>query len=104
MARRRPKVTLGEMIVRGGWRNTRIALRYASRLGAAAEILGHVPTPEEYAEVHGLSRAQAFRDQASWRKCVPGFTVLEVVSDDALRARGLSESDREDLIAKELAE
>jgi len=100
---RRKKVTVGQMVVNGGWRSTRQALRYASRFGTACEILGHPPTIEEYQDVHGLSRAQAFRDQKAWRTCVPGYSVLEVVSDDALRQRGLSPEDREELIARELA-
>lgn len=101
---RRKKVTLGEMIRTGGWLNTRTALRYASRFGMACEGLGRVPTAEDYAEFHGLSRAQAFRDQKAWRLCVPGYSVLEVVSSDALSARGLSEADREEAIASELAD
>lgn len=101
---RRKKVTLAEMIRAGGWANTRIALRYASRFGMACESLGRVPSAEEYAEFHGLSRAQGFRDQKAWRKCVPGYSVLEVVSSEALSARGLSEEDREGVIAVELSE
>lgn len=104
MSPRRKKVTLGQMIRAGGWLNTRTALRYASRLGEACEGLGHVPTPEEYADFHSLSRAQAFRDQRAWRKCVPGYSVFEVVSSEALSARGLSEADREGIIAAELTD
>lgn len=100
---RRKKVTVAEMIRRGGLINFRAALRYASRFGLACEALGHPPTIKEYQEFHGLSQAQAYRDWQSWRKCVPGYGVLEVVSDEALAKRGLSESDREDAIARELA-
>lgn len=101
---RRKKVTVGEMIVRGGLRNFRGALRYASRFGLACEALGHAPTIKEYQEFHGLAQAQAYKDWAAWKKCVPGYGVLEVVSDEALVARGLSEVDREDAIARWLAE
>lgn len=104
MSRRRKKVTANEMIVRGGFRNFRSALRFAARHGEACAGLGHVPTIKEYEEFHGLSRAQAYRDWQAWRKCVPGFSVLEVVSDEALQYRGLSEEDREDAIARWLAE
>jgi len=100
---RRKRVTLGQMIVSGGWRETRQALRYVSRYGLACQALGHPPTIEEYRQFHGLSQAQAYRDQQSWRKCVPGFTVLEVVSSEALASRGLTEEEREDLIARELS-
>lgn len=78
-------------------------MRYASRFGLACEALGHAPTIKEYQEFHGLKHAQAYRDWRAWRKCVPGYGVLEVVSDEALKARGLSEIDREDAIARELA-
>lgn len=103
MSPRKRKVTLPEMVRAGGWRNTRQALRYASRFGQAAEGLGHVPTIAEYMEFHGLSRAQAFKDQKAWRTCVPGYGVLEVVSAEALAERGLSEEDRESAIAEWLA-
>lgn len=100
---RRKKVTAGEMILRGGLIAFRGALRYASRFGLASEALGHPPTIKEYQEFHGLSQAQAYKDWQAWRKCVPGYGVLEVVSDEALAARGLTESDREDVIARELS-
>jgi len=101
---RKKRVTLGQMIVAGGFHDTRVALRYASRFGLACEILGHAPTIEEYQEVHGLSRAQAYKDWKAWKRCVGGYSVLEVVSTEALEARGLTEADREDAIARELAE
>lgn len=97
-------MTLGQMVARGGWRNARVALRYASRFGLATEALGHAPSVQEYQDFHGLSQAQAYRDLQAWKKCVPGFGVLEVVSDEALAARGLKEEDREDAIARWLAE
>ncbi len=103
MSGRRRKVTVSEMLVRGGYRNFRAALRYASRVGQACEALGHAPDIKEYQEFHGLSQAQAYRDWRGWKKCVPGFSVLEVVSTEALRERGLSEEDREDAIARDLA-
>lgn len=103
MSGRRKKVTPTEMIRAGGLVSFRRALRFASRYGLACEALGHPPTVAEYHEFHGLARAQAYRDFQSWRKCVPDFSVLEVVSDEALKARGLSESDRESVIAEELA-
>lgn len=97
-------MTLGQMVMRGGWRTARQALRYASRFGLAAEALGHPPTISEYREFHGLSQAQAYRDLQAWKRCVPGYTVLEVVSDEALAQRGLKEGDREEAIAEWLAE
>jgi hypothetical protein len=104
MSGQRKKVTVGAMIQAGGLLSFRRALRFASRYGLACEALGHPPTIAEYQEFHGLARAQAYRDFQSWKKCVPGYSVLEVVSDEALKLRGLSESDREDAIARELAE
>jgi len=103
MSGRRKKVTAGQMIARGGFRNFRGALRFASRHGEACGALGHVPTIREYQEYHGLSQAQAYRDWHSWKACVPGFSVLEVVSTEALTRRGLSEEDREEAIARWLA-
>jgi len=100
---RKKRVSLGEMVIRGGFHSTRVALRYASRFGLACEILGHPPTIEEYQEIHGLSRSQAYKDWKAWRRCVGEYSVLEVVSDEALMSRGLSDVDREDLIAQELA-
>lgn len=94
------KVTAASMILNGGVRNFRFALRYASRFGTAAEALGHAPSIVEYREFHALSQAQAYRDWKAWKLCVPEFGVLEVVSDEALAARGLSEEDREDQIAR----
>jgi len=96
-------VTPTEMILQGGLRNFRSALRYASRFGEACGALGHPPTVKEYQEFHGLKPAQAYRDRQSWNKCVPGYSVLEVVSTEALEFRGLTELDREDFIARELA-
>lgn len=103
MSPRRRKVTAAEMIVRGGLRNFRSALRYASRFGEACGGLGHPPSIEEYQDFHALSRAQAYRDWQAWKRCVPEYGVLEVVSASALEYRGLSEADREDYIARELA-
>lgn len=100
---RRKKVTPTEMIASGGLRNFRAALRYASRFGQYLEAKGVPPDIVEYQEFHGVSQAQAYRDWRAWKKCVPGYSVLEVVSSDALRRRGLSEVDREDLIARELS-
>lgn len=105
MSPRRRKVSLGRMIVAGGWHSTRVALRYASRYGLACEALGHAPSIAEYQEFHGLSRAQAYKDWKAWKSCVgEDLSVLDVVSDKALGIRGLSEADREDAIARWLAE
>jgi hypothetical protein len=91
------------MIVRGGLRNFQGALRFAARHGEACGGLGHAPTIKEYQEFHGLSQAQAYRDWQAWKRCVPGLSVYEVVSDEALEEKGLSEADREDAIARWLA-
>lgn len=103
MSPRKKKPTLGAMIVAGGWHDTRVALRYASRYGLACEGLGHAPSIDEYASFHRLSRAQAYKDWKAWKRCVGDVSPLEVVSDEALAQRGMSESDREDAIARWLA-
>jgi hypothetical protein len=100
---RKKKPTLGGMILAGGWHDTRVALRYASRYGLACEGVGHAPSIEEYRSFHGLSRAQAYKDWKAWKRCVGEVSPLEVVSDEALAERGMSESDREDAIARWLA-
>lgn len=103
MSPRKKKPTLGGMILAGGWHDTRVALRYASRFGLACQDLGHAPSIEEYRSFHGLSRAQAYKDWKAWKRCVGEYSPLEVVSDEALSQRGLSEADREDVIARWLA-
>ena len=103
MSPRKKRLTVAEMIRRGGVINFRGALRYASRYGLAAEGLKHPPSIKEYQEFNGLSQAQAYRDWKAWKACVGEYSVLEVVSDEALHSRGLSESDREDAIARWLA-
>ena len=104
MSPRTKKPTLAQMVVNGGWRNVRQALRYASRYGLACEVLGHAPTIAEYQRVHGLSVAQSYRDWKAWKACCGDVSVLEAVSDEALRSRGLSEADREDAIARWLSD
>ena len=100
MSPRRVKPRLGQMVVRGGWRSARLALRYASRYGLACEALGHPPTIKEYQGFHGVSQAQAYKEWKAWKVCVGEVSVLEAVSDEALSLRGLSEADREDALAR----
>lgn len=100
----RKKITANRMILNGGYRNFRAALRYASRVGQYCGVYGKSPSVKEYQEFHGLSQAQAYRDLQSWKRCVPEYSVLEVVSTKALADRGLSEDDREELIARQLAD
>lgn len=107
MARTR-KITAYEMILNGGLVNFRRAVRHAARYGTACsalrEELGRLPTLQEYWEFEGLSRAQAFREQQAWQRCVgKELSVLDVVSEDALAAKGFSEEQREDAIAAWLA-
>jgi hypothetical protein len=104
MSGQRKKLTANEMIRRGGLLNFRRALRHASRYGQACDMAGKLLTLDEYRDFVGLSRAQAFREQAAWRACCGSLAVFEVVSTDALSKRGFSEEQREDVIARELAE
>lgn len=99
---RRARITANEMIRKGGLLNFRRALRHASRYGMACEAAGRLLTLDEYRDVAGLSRSQAFREQAAWRACCGDLSVVEVVSMDALASRGFSEEDREDWIARQL--
>jgi hypothetical protein len=100
---RTKRVTAGEMIVSGGLLNFTRAVRHASRYGLAAEALGHLPDLDEYREFIGISRAQAFREQQAWRRCVGDLGVLDVVSEEALASRGFTEQEREEAIAVWLA-
>jgi hypothetical protein len=101
---RKKRPTLSGMVIAGGWRNARVALRYASRYGLAAEALGHAPSIKEYQSFNGLSQAQAYKDWKAWKACVGDVSVLDAVSDDALRLRGLSEEDREEAVARWFAD
>lgn len=103
MSGQRKKLTANEMIRSGGLLNFRRSLRHASRYGQACELAGRLLTIEEYGEFVGLSRSQAFREQAAWRACCGRLSVFEVVSTEALAKRGFSEEQREDVIARELA-
>jgi hypothetical protein len=92
------------MIRNGGLLGFRRAIRHASRFSAECDRAGRLLTLAEYQEAVGLSRSQAFREQASWRLCVGGdFGVLDLVSEDALRKKGWTEEQREDAIARGLA-
>jgi hypothetical protein len=100
---RRKRLTANEMIRAGGFLNFRRALKHASRYGQACDIAGKLLTLPQYQEMVGLSRAQAFREQAAWRACCGSYSVAEVVSTEALTKRGFTEAEREALIAEELA-
>lgn len=103
MSPRRAKLTANEMIRNGGLLNFRRSLRHASRYGQACDLASRLLTIEEYGEFVGLSRSQAFREQAAWRACCGRLSVVEVVSSEALEIRGFTEEQREDVIARELA-
>lgn len=103
MSPRRAKMTAHRMILNGGFLNFRRAVRHAARYGAACSMEGRLLTLDEYWQTTGLSRSQAFREQQAWRACCPGYSVLEVVGEEALRGRGFTEAQREEVIARELA-
>ena len=100
---RRKRMTASQMILNGGLLNFRHAVRHAARYGSACSAEGRLLTLAEYQEVTGLSRAQAFREQKAWRACCGSLSVLEVVSEEALRDKGFTEDEREEVIARELA-
>jgi hypothetical protein len=100
---RRRKLTVGQMIEAGGWLNFRRAVRHASRYGRLCREAGRLLDTEEYAAASGLSRAQAYREKQAWRACCGDLTVLEVVSTEALEAKGFTDAEREDVIARSLA-
>jgi uncharacterized protein YjiS (DUF1127 family) len=100
---RRKRITANEMIRNGGLLNFRRAVRHASRYGRACREAGQLLTLDEYRDWMGLSRSQAFREQAAWRACCGDFSVVEVVSTEALESKGFTEEQREELIARELA-
>jgi len=100
---RRKRLTANEMIRNGGYFNFRRAVKHASRYGSACSVAGRLLTLQEYITVTGLSQAQAYREQQSWRACCGSLSVLEVVSEDALADRGFTDGEREEVIAKELA-
>lgn len=100
---RRKKITANEMIANGGYFNFRRAIKHAARYGRFCRLEGHLLTIPEYMEASGLSQAQAYRELQSWRACCGTATVLEVVSTEALEAKGFTDSEREEVIARELA-
>jgi hypothetical protein len=100
---RRKKMTANEMIRNGGMGNFRRAVRHAARYGKACRETGRLLDLQEYIEASGLSQAQAYREQAAWRSCCGELSVLEVVSSDALEAKGFTDAQREDVIARSLA-
>lgn len=103
MSGQRRKMTAHRMILSGGFLNFRRAVRHAARYGSACAVAGRPLTLAEYWDVTGLSRAQAFREQQAWRACCGDLSVLEVVSEKALRSKGFSEAQREEVIARELS-
>jgi len=105
MSGQRKKMTAHRMILNGGLLNFRRAVRHAARYGAACsmERPPRLLTLAEYWQVTGLSRAQAFREQQAWRACCGSLSVVEVVSEEALRKKGFTEEQREDVIARELS-
>lgn len=103
MSGQRKKMTAHRMILNGGVLNFRRAIRHAARFGAACSMEGRLLTLVEYQDVTGLSRAQAYREQQAWRACCGELSVLEVVSEEALRQKGFTEEEREEVIARELA-
>jgi hypothetical protein len=98
--RRGPSAT--EMIVKGGFLNFNRAVRFAARYGAECRKAGDVLTITEYAKAVGMTRAHCYREQQAWRKCVGNFTVQEILSEEALAGKGLTEDQREAAIAREL--
>jgi len=98
-------MTAHQMILNGGFLNFRRSIRHAARYGSACSMAKppRLLTLAEYWEATGLSRAQAFREQQAWRKCCGELSVLEVVSSEALRKKGFTEEQREDVIARELS-
>lgn len=103
MSGQRKRMTANQMILAGGVLNFRRAVRYAARYGTACALEKRLLTLEEYQDVTGISRAQAFKDRAAWRACCGDYSVLEVVSAEALGKRGFTELEREEVIARELA-
>lgn len=99
---KRVRLTAGGMILRGGLLNFRRSVRHAARYSAACSTTRprRLLTLEEYQEVTGLSRAQAFREQQAWRACCGDVTVLEAVSGAVLEDKGWTEDEREDAIAR----
>jgi hypothetical protein len=100
---RRKRMTAAQMLLSGGYLNFRRAVRHAARYGAACSVEGHLLTLDEYWALTGLSRSQAFREQAAWRACCGSLSVLEVVSESALAEKGFTEQEREEVIVRQLA-
>ena len=107
MAKRKRPATWAEVgVANAGFRATLHAFHFAMGWGLATAELGREPeTVDEYAEVMGLSRAKAFRDQQDWRKAFPehdtphAFNVRsgnQAKYDEILRRLGdLGEAKRE---------
>jgi len=99
-ARRGP--TAVEMIVNGGFLNFNRAVRFAARYGAECRKAGDVLTITEYAKKVGMTREHCYREQRAWRQCVGNLNVMEVINEEALAAKGLTEDQREAAIARQL--
>lgn len=93
-----------EMIVNGGFLNFNRAVRFAARYGAECRKAGDVLTITEYAKAVGLSREHCYREQQAWRRCVGNVNVMEVISEEALASKGLTEDQRDAAIARYLME
>lgn len=104
MSPRRKRVTAGSMIGRGGLTKFAQAVRFAARYSEACDGLGRLCTLEEYRLFRGMSSAQVFREQKAWRDCVgPELSVLEVISEAALKKKGWTEEQREAAIGRWLS-
>jgi hypothetical protein len=98
-----PKVkppTAVEMIKAGGLRNYRRALKFVARYSHESTKAGRLLTLKEYMAARGLSPAMAYKEQQAWRACVgPDVTLLEIVSEAAMKDKGWTEDQREQAIA-----
>lgn len=91
---------MAEIIIKAGFLNLRRAVRYAAKYSKYSSEAGHLLNLREYMEASGMSPAQAFREQAAFKKCFGDLTLLEVVHREAIASKGWTEEQREAAILR----
>lgn len=82
MAKRKRQPTWLEVgIATAGMRTAVKAISWAYEWAVARETLGHEPTVEDVAEMWGLSRRTAFREQEAFRTAFPQLETPAAIYD-----------------------
>jgi hypothetical protein len=93
------------MIARGGWLNFIQAVRHVARYSHACDKAGELLSWKQYIAKSGRSMAQVYRDRVAFRACCgEEVDVLDVLATAGLIKKGWTEEQREEAIARTLAE